>query len=591
MKLKYWHAIALIFCILWVAYYPALFAPLNTVDDLRMVNEQLARPVAGWIDIWFPNSVTYYRPLINGSFILDRFLWNLETPFLHFENILLHWVNTLLVFSLTRLVASKLALDAIKVPLVAALAFAVHPINTEAVIWVAGRADLLMTSFVLICLICTIRFLLTPHWLWLIAVFLSFALGCFAKETALFVLPGVLLFCFGLRQQGQTSGWPQWSVFGPALICLLGTVCYFSLRFYALRDRDLGLQHVTKTVTLSPETDVSLSVPSHVSWDLLWHKLETALTVAGFYARKLIQPMPLNFGIIDVPAGYFWVGCLVLLFGIILIRKQTLPGVFFLTAMSLGSVSLLVALGNISWTPIAERYMYAPVAMTVMGITLAGAISLQKSKSGFWPIAVRWCLPLLLLAGMSGALQRGFVWQDNLTLFSDTVAKSPDFTLAQNELAKVLWERGRKSEALEILKSLKVPDSQEASLNKVLVLIDEGRLEDAREFLLDKLQSKTSGGYRTSILQWLDKVLGLLKEHSDNPEQILNYDQERLLYLERLHNNTRDPFYLYRIGQVKMSLGDYVGARMSFAAAHDLLPNKSPYKLAAGRLAERLRLP
>jgi tetratricopeptide (TPR) repeat protein len=590
MKLKYWHAIALIFCVLWAIYYPALFAPLNTVDDLRMVNEQLARPVVSWSDVWFPNSVTYYRPLINASFILDRFLWNLETPFLHFENILLHWINVLLVFVLAGLASRRIGFDEVKVPLVAALAFAVHPINTEAVIWIAGRADLLMTSFVLICLICTIRFLLTTRWPWLVAILLSFLAGCFAKETALFVLPGVLLLSLLLRDHIRALCRSQWITALPVFACLLATSGYFLLRSYALQERDLGLQHLARTVTASPEVGaMTIQLPSIPEW--LWGNLQTAISVSGFYARKLVQPYPLNFGIIVVPAGYFWLGCLLILFGIHLLRKFSWPGSFILTAMSLGSIALLVALGDVSWTPVAERYMYAPAAMAMIGSTLAGAVALQKVQNRSWLIVVRWCLPLLFLISVAGVLQRGFVWQDNLTLFSDTVAKSPDFDLARNELAKALWENGHKSEALEIVKSTKVPDYQEASLNMALVFIEEGRLDEARTFLLNKLQSNDSSGYQTANLKWLDKVLGLLREHSEDPVQSLKYDQERLLYLQMLHQKTGDPFYLYRMGLLQVSMGNHAGAQKSFAVAHTLFSDDSPYKIPAGKFADKLLIP
>jgi tetratricopeptide (TPR) repeat protein len=314
---------------------------------------------------------------------------------------------------------------------------------------------------------------------------------------------------------------------------------------------------------------------------------QTALSVAGFYARKLVQPFPLNFGIVDVPDAYWLGGCLLLLLSVFLLRRLSWPGCFLLTAMSLGSVALLVALGDISWTPVAERYMYSPAAMTVIGCTLLSAEALQKSGRERWLTVVRWGLPLLFLMAATGVLLRGFVWQDNLSLFSDTVAKSPGFALAQNELAQALWRRGHKEKALEIAGSIDVPDSQEVSLNKVLVYIEEGRLEEARAFLLDKLQATNSGAYRTATLKWLDKVLGMMRDQCNDSAQGLNYDKERIIYLRQLLRNTGDPFYHYRIGFLQMALGDYAEAHESFAAAHDLLPEDSIYKLPAGRLAEK----
>ena len=76
MRIKAWHAVALISIVILAAYYPALSAPLNSVDDVMMVNDLMNRSGFTWQDFLFPSSKSYYRPLINSSFILDRFLWN-----------------------------------------------------------------------------------------------------------------------------------------------------------------------------------------------------------------------------------------------------------------------------------------------------------------------------------------------------------------------------------------------------------------------------------------------------------------------------------------------------------------------------------
>ena len=591
MQIKNWHANALIFCVVWAVYYPALFAPLCSVDDLRMVTDLTNRPEVGWSDVWFPKSVTYYRPLISGSFILDLLLWNLETPFLHFENILLHWVNTLLVFVLTRLVARRLMFDEIKVPLVAALIFALHPINAEAVIWIAGRADLLAGTFVLLCLISTCQFLQCTQKLWLLAVLMSFFVGCLGKETALCVLPGVFFISLILKQYVRNVRSSAWIWISPSLACLLATGVYAVMRTYVLRTRDLGFQHLVNTVTIPSVKTDTIAAQAQPVGELFWGNVQLAVSVAGFYARKIVQPLPLNFGIINVPSGYFWVGCILVLFCVYLIFRLTWSGCFLLAAVSLGSIAILVALGDISWTPIAERYMYTPTAMTAIGVSLAGAGVLQRADRERWQRIVNWGLLVLLLVSGGSVLMRGFVWQDNMTLFADTVEKSPDFALAKNELAIALLQRGHTKKALTLFAELDAPEAQQVSLNKVLVYIDEGRLEEARSFLLEKLQADTSSAYRAVILKQLVKVTEMMQNRTDDPDMILAYTLERLDYLNRLLVGTGDPFYHYRIGQLRMGVGDYSEAQKSFAAAYSALPEDSLHKRPAGKLAESLLEP
>src|SRR5262249_20723826 len=60
----------------------------------------------------------------------------------HVTNIILHTLNTLLLFWLLRVMTGRIWCSAI----VAAL-FAVHPMHTESVVWVAERKDVLSTFF------------------------------------------------------------------------------------------------------------------------------------------------------------------------------------------------------------------------------------------------------------------------------------------------------------------------------------------------------------------------------------------------------------------------------------------------------------
>ena len=84
----------------------------------------------------------FYRPIQRLTFTFDYALWGFAPLFYHLTNILLHAFAAvalfLFVFELTkkRLIATLVA-----------LIWAVHPISSSAVIYVAGRADLLAALF------------------------------------------------------------------------------------------------------------------------------------------------------------------------------------------------------------------------------------------------------------------------------------------------------------------------------------------------------------------------------------------------------------------------------------------------------------
>ena len=586
MRLKSWHAIVLVSIAVLAVYYPALSAPLNSVDDVNLVNDLLNRGSFSWQDCIFPSSISYYRPLINTSFILDHFLWNLETPFLHLENLLLHWLNTVMLFFLVRQVALKLDQNYIYAPFVAALLFGVHPINAEAVIWVAGRADLLATFFILLTLICAFMFLKKQSLLFVACTALVFFVGCLAKETVLFVWPGLLLIGYLSSQQTEfgptVNRLPLRQAMLPALACLFSIAGYFILRYIALHGRDLGLRQVEMVMS---SAGVGVKAPVE-SIDPFWfEKLEKGLTVAGFYARKVVQPLPLNFGIIEVQEVYFWPGLLLLLLCLYSLIHLSWPRVFFLTAVSLGSIALLVSFGGISWTPVAERYMYAPTALTTGCVALTGARYL-RGKSSLWQNTVSLVLCAVVCIAAVGVYQRALVWQDNVTLYEDTVEKSPSFHTAHNELARAYMKRGESERAYEILRNLDVPDFQASSLNKVSVWIHDGEYDRARSFLIERLE--TPSAYDRIVLEKLVDVAVLMSQNSTNPSEMMALQEEALYYLEDLWRRTREPFYLYRLGRQQMMMSRRDEARQTFARAYQLFPEDSIYKKPAGKLAEVL---
>ena len=84
----------------------------------------------------------YYRPLTTVSYLADYTLWGLRPFGYHLTNVGLHALCTILVaLILLRLRWPPMATA------VAALLFAIHPIHTENVAWIAGRTDLLAFFF------------------------------------------------------------------------------------------------------------------------------------------------------------------------------------------------------------------------------------------------------------------------------------------------------------------------------------------------------------------------------------------------------------------------------------------------------------
>lgn len=93
-----------------------------------------------------------WRPLSTISYAIDYRLWKLNPYFYHLENIMLHVLNAALVY-----ITAFFIFGNFLTALVAAVIFAIHPIQTEAVTWVSGRSSLLFLLFFLGAIIFHIR--------------------------------------------------------------------------------------------------------------------------------------------------------------------------------------------------------------------------------------------------------------------------------------------------------------------------------------------------------------------------------------------------------------------------------------------------
>ncbi|MGH0175273.1 UNVERIFIED_CONTAM: hypothetical protein FKN15_070231 [Acipenser sinensis] len=129
-----------------------------------------------------------YRPLCTLSFRLNHALGGLDPWGYHLVNILLHCSVTGLF---TRL--SRLLLGGGPWTLVAGLLFASHPVHTEAVAGIVGRADVGAALFFLLSLLCYMRYCsLRGHsahcWLWLLGSFACATCSMLWKEQGVTVL-------------------------------------------------------------------------------------------------------------------------------------------------------------------------------------------------------------------------------------------------------------------------------------------------------------------------------------------------------------------------------------------------------------------
>ncbi|OGU11047.1 MAG: hypothetical protein A2X61_11770 [Ignavibacteria bacterium GWB2_35_12] len=133
---------------------------------------------------------SYYRPMLNVSFIIDAVRGGTDPAVYHSTNLILHLLASALVF---------LLLIKLKYPLIPSFLFGlfilIHPIVTPSAAWISGRNDSMITIFVALSFIMFLLYLeANLQWKFIILPLhlLFFAGSIFTKEIA-FVFPLVCI--------------------------------------------------------------------------------------------------------------------------------------------------------------------------------------------------------------------------------------------------------------------------------------------------------------------------------------------------------------------------------------------------------------
>lgn len=549
-------------------YLPAVSDSVNSIDDGGILkfygNDRLT-----FLDAIRPGGGYYYRPVTALTFLLDYRLFAQTPALLHLENVLIHAANAVVLF----LFASRLfPAAAAGLPLGAALLFALHPVNCEAVSWIAGRTDPLAALFVLLSGLSLVKGLDTGKLRYgLLSVALA-CLGVLSKETAVVFIPASLLVAH-LWPRINPAASPDQARRLFKLLGLLYACIALVIAGYVLYR--IGYQHNSVARLLRAQRLEPLGA------------LLAALKIAGFYLKKLFVPWPLNFAITSVPAWYAAFGAAALLALCALPKKDVrflcvLIGVLFLAP------AVAVGLLDIAWTTVAERYLYLPSAFVSLGI--AGYAGLWAERVRRQGIVAAVAVACIALAGVSTA-SRALVWRSNLTLFRDAVAKTPDFPILHNELAVALMQEGWLAEAekeLDVAASLKTTELVRGLVrgNRLLIRMKTASQEERRRILNEAAPVKSEE--TTELLLLLRKTdYNILRNIPKGPGRDALI-AELIEVSGILFRRTGDPLILYNNGQLFLDRGERGRAAECFRESYRLAPEGAHYKVPARRLAEKL---
>ncbi len=137
-----WRA-AILVALALLAYLPLWHAGFVWDDDTMLTGNRLIGAGDGLRQFWFTRNAQDYWPVTSTTLWLEWRLWGLNPLGYHLTNLALHLAEVFLLWSV---------LQRLRIPgaWLAALLFAVHPMNVESVTWIAQRKNLMALLFALL---------------------------------------------------------------------------------------------------------------------------------------------------------------------------------------------------------------------------------------------------------------------------------------------------------------------------------------------------------------------------------------------------------------------------------------------------------
>lgn len=400
---------AVILFLTLLAYWRVFPADFIWDDDAYVINNNCLRSFGGLSSIWFqPGATPQYYPMVFTLLWAQFQLWGLDPIGYHLVNILLHGINGVLLW---------LCLRKIKVPAAfwGAALFALHPVQVESVAWITELKNVLSLFFYLLSLLGYLHYAGAdgnePAYRQKYQYGLSllfFLLALFSK-TVSGSLPAAIL----LIRWWQTGHVRRREV--------LSLLPFFVLA--VILGRQTARLEVTHVLAQGPEWAFSFADRLLIAGRATW-----------FYAGKLFWPYPLSFNYQrwTIDSGAWWqylfpltlVAVLVCLWSL---RQRIGRGPLAAVLFFIGT--LFPALGFFNVYPmrfsfVADHFQYiASIGIIVLFCATVRVLRKWLLPKADWAESAVFSVILLIFAVLT--LQQGKIYQDNLTLFTDTIGKNP----------------------------------------------------------------------------------------------------------------------------------------------------------------------
>jgi hypothetical protein len=386
---------------------------------------------------WWPNGESgLYRPLTTLSYLFNYAILGNgnHSAGYHLVNFFIHTANVLLVFALAPRLLGRRA-GAFRIAFLIAALWAVHPVLTESVTNLAGRADLFAAAAILSGFLMYLKSTETSgsrRAFWLIGLFAATAAGVFSKESAV-VLPGIIILYELVFRKEETGAraFPRSKLCWGCFATMLPILAMLWARAVVL--------------SASPPAEWPF-VDNPIAGAGFWISRLTAVKVLGRYLWLAFWPIKLSsdYSYSEIPLArgslddwIAWLAVAVALAIAVRFYYVDRPAFFFACFAFLNLLpasNLLFPIGTI----MAERLLYLPL----VGIVAVAVIAMNAGVARYHVPKTAVVVVLCVIAGgfVGRTWLRNSDWKNNFTMATASVRTSPDSFKVHRLLAAELLQ-------------------------------------------------------------------------------------------------------------------------------------------------------
>ncbi|HTS19279.1 MAG TPA: tetratricopeptide repeat protein [Verrucomicrobiae bacterium] len=456
-------AVAIFAASAWL-YWPSVHGEFLDGDDTLALRQSFRLNGLTWRALkWeLTYTVDYYQPLARLSHVVDYQLFGENPLGHHVMSIALHSFNATLVFGFLWSLLSATPFSAnerFTLALGTTLIFAIHPFQTESVAWLAGRTQVLCTTFG----IASLWVYVTGGKRWL--VFVLFLLAMMSKPMAV-SFPFILLAIdyYPLRRYQQLTWgrllWEKTPLFAVAFVASLATI------FTKAQSNQVATLAATPLSSRLLLLFVSLSFypckllwPSHLSPDF---PLDSTLAFAPRWAW----------------ASVIFVVAITL---VVVMERRHWPMLVACWASYLALILPVSGLVTTASSPILTmRYAYVAMLPILLAIG-AALICVWRRSNTVGHLALAGLLAALLCAFAAGSRHLIPIWRDDESRRGAALAEFPNSDLLNRDYAMVVLNQGNPAAALKYAQRdvQVVPNVYQSHGELALVLARLGRGNEA----------------------------------------------------------------------------------------------------------------